>query len=171
MSKNNEIRFQYVRNAAEPRQAVRLRKAGLFAAVCAVSMCVSAAAANPAKPYNLRCERLSEPVAIDRDQPRLSWKLESATRGEKQTAYRVLVASSADKLDKDVGDLWDTGKVESNQSIHVPYAGKALQSRTRCFWKVRVWDKDGKPSGAEAGGQSGSCQMHTECRAAGLRLK
>jgi alpha-L-rhamnosidase len=95
---------------------------------------------------NPRCENLANPLGVDVTEPRLSWVLTSDQRGQKQTAYRVLVASSPDELDKDLGDLWDTGRVESNQSIHVPYAGKPLQSRMRCHWKVRVWGKDGKPS-------------------------
>ena len=145
MSKNNEIRFQYVRNAAEPRQAVRLRKAGLFAAVCAVSMCVSAAAANPAKPYNLRCERPSEPVAIDRDQPRLSWKLPDGVKV--QSAYRLLVADSAEELARDAGPLWDSGKASSEQSHLVPYGGRRLGSAQQVFWKVKAWDESGRDLG------------------------
>ena len=95
---------------------------------------------------DLKCEQLVNPLGIDVTEPRLSWILTSPQRGEKQTAYRLLVASSRENLSKDIGDLWDTGKVTSDQSIHVAYAGKPLQSRMRCHWKVRVWDKDGKPS-------------------------
>ena len=58
-----------------------------------------------------------------------------------QTAYQVLVASSEELLKKDKGDLWDSGKVESDQSIQVEYAGKPLESRMQCHWKVRVWDR------------------------------
>jgi len=76
----------------------------------------------------------------------LSWKLISSQRGQKQTAYSLLVASSRDKLDRGVGDLWDTGKVKSDQSRHIEYSGKPLQSQTKCFWKVMIWDKDDKPS-------------------------
>jgi alpha-L-rhamnosidase len=86
------------------------------------------------------------PLGIDEGKPRLSWRFESRTRGQKQSEYHVLVASSHDKLDKEVGDLWDTGKVKSDQSIHVVYKGKLMKSRMRCYWKVRVWDKDSKAS-------------------------
>jgi len=94
----------------------------------------------------LTCEYLTNPLGIDETKPRLSWKLESDKRGQKETAYHILVASSQEKLAKDEGDFWDTGKIESNQSMHIDYDGKQLQSRMECFWKVRVWDKDGKLS-------------------------
>jgi alpha-L-rhamnosidase len=64
-------------------------------------------------------------------------------RGAKQTAYRILVAGTPEKLATDEGDLWDSGKVVSDQSTHIVYAGKPLQSRMRCHWKVRLWDADG----------------------------
>lgn len=95
---------------------------------------------------NLRCEYLTNPVGIDVMQPRLSWWLESDRRGEKQTAYQILVASSAKELAADRGDLWDSGKVVGDATNQVAYAGAALQSRMACFWKVRSWDKDDQPS-------------------------
>ena len=76
----------------------------------------------------------------------MSWTMESDVRGQKQTAYRLIVASSRDKLNRNIGDLWDSGKVPSDQSIHVAYKGEALKSRVQCFWKVKVWDKDGNAS-------------------------
>ncbi len=95
---------------------------------------------------DLRCEYLKEPLGIDIGQPRLSWVLESEKRGQRQTAYQILVASSKEKLDANDGDIWDNGKVESDQSIHVVYKGSALRSRMRCWWKVRVYDRDGQAS-------------------------
>lgn len=94
----------------------------------------------------LRCEFLENPEGIEVLQPRLSWIQESTERGAKQTAWQVNVASSLAELESGKTDLWDTGKVDSDQSIHVRYAGKPLASRVACFWKVRIWDKDGKPS-------------------------
>ncbi|MDD5140166.1 MAG: family 78 glycoside hydrolase catalytic domain [Verrucomicrobiales bacterium] len=88
---------------------------------------------------NLRCEYLANPDGIDVLRPRLSWLLDSDRRGEKQTAYQVVVTTPQ-------GEWWDSGKVASDQSIQVEYAGKPLSSRQACEWKVRVWDKDGKPS-------------------------
>ena len=94
----------------------------------------------------LRCEYLENPLGIDATQPRLSWVLESEQRGQAQTAYQILVASSEAMLKADKGDLWDTGTVTSDQTIQVAYAGKTLASFQRAYWKVRVWDKEGKPS-------------------------
>jgi len=93
-----------------------------------------------------RCEYRVNPLGIDVVKPRLNWVLQSSERGQKQTAYRVLVASSRKKLTSDEGDLWDSGKVESDRSIHVVYEGRPLESRMRCWWKVRVWDGAGKAS-------------------------
>lgn len=96
------------------------------------------------KASDLKCEYRKNPLGLDMARPRLSWAGEDAARGQRQTAYRVLVASTPEILAGDKGDLWDSGKVSSDQSDHVGYAGKALESRTHCFWKVRTWDKDDK---------------------------
>lgn len=98
---------------------------------------------------DLQCEYLSEPLGIDVRQPRLCWRLEAtdpAARGQKQTAYQVLVASTKTLLDAGTGDLWDSGEVASGQSLHVVYAGKPLGSGASCFWKVRVKDQAGVTS-------------------------
>src|SRR5690349_3327270 len=75
---------------------------------------------------DLRCENLTDPGGIDVAQPRLSWVIHSSSHNEQQTAYQILVASSAAKLAADAGDLWDTGKVPSDQSIQVNYQGTLL---------------------------------------------
>jgi len=97
-------------------------------------------------PAALRCEYLTNPLGIDVRIPRLSWILQSSQRAQKQTAYQILVDDNDEKLKQNKGDLWDTGKVSSDQSVHVAYAGKPLQSQMRCCWKVRVWDKNGTAS-------------------------
>jgi len=94
----------------------------------------------------LHCEYRDQPLAIDHPQPRLGWELASDVRGAQQTAYRVLVASASEKLKDNRGDLWDSGKVPSSQSVGVVYAGAPLLSGQRCFWKVMVWDNDGTAS-------------------------
>ena len=95
-------------------------------------------------PTHLRCEYLDQPLGIDTPQPRLSWQLESSDRAQKQTAWQILVASSEAALKAGQADLWDSGKVASDQTLHIPYAGKALTSGQRCWWRVRVWDQDRK---------------------------
>ena len=95
---------------------------------------------------NLRCEYLKDPLGIDTEQPRLSWRLKSDQRGQTQTAYRILVADSEMALNQNCGTLWDSGKVVSDRSIQVPYAGRPLKSRARCFWKVQIWDREGSVS-------------------------
>lgn len=91
----------------------------------------------------LRCEYLVDPVGIGEPQPRLSWVLESARRGQKQSAYRVLVSSSREKLGRDEGDLWDSGKVSGDQTAQIVYGGQAPASGQACFWKACAWDADG----------------------------
>src|SRR5215469_4395460 len=81
----------------------------------------------------VRCEYRINPQGIDNPNPRLNWIIVSDRRGEMQTAYQILVASSKELLDSDQGDLWDSGRVQSNQSAGVEYAGKPLLSRTSCF--------------------------------------
>ncbi len=86
------------------------------------------------------------PLGVDVTRPQLGWRLESNERGQKQTAYQVLVASSTKLLAKSEGDLWDSGKVTSDENIGVLFAGKPLVSRQQVFWKVRVWNAVGEPS-------------------------
>ncbi len=95
---------------------------------------------------DLRCEYLRDPLGIDAHRPRLGWIIESAERGQRQTAYQVLVASTAAILEQDRGDLWDSGKVASDETTQIAYGGKPLASRDKCYWKVMSWDRDGKPS-------------------------
>lgn len=94
----------------------------------------------------LTAEGRENPLVIEGGSPRLGWTLVSGSRGERQTAYRILVASSVAALARDEGDLWDSGRVESDRSVFVLYGGKTQASRRRSFWKVRVWDRSGRPS-------------------------
>jgi len=94
----------------------------------------------------LRCEYLSNPLGIDVQKPRLSWRLDPAANLRAQSAYRVLVASTPSILQHDQGDLWDSGRVASAQSTWVEYGGKALHSGQQAYWKVRVWSDAGKSS-------------------------
>jgi alpha-L-rhamnosidase len=102
-------------------------------------------------PVALRSEYLVNPEGMDVLSPRLSWELESEERGQRQAAYRVLVASSPELLEKNRGDLWDTGKVSSDQTNQLAYRGKPLRSQMRCFWKVKVWPALSEAEGADVG--------------------
>ncbi len=105
-----------------------------------------AAPAEKAGVGSLLCEYLENPLGIDVARPRLFWQMESDRRGERQTAYQVLAASTPERLAAGEGDLWDSGKVESDRSIQVPYEGKPLRSGQTAWWKVRAWDRDSKPT-------------------------
>ncbi|AKJ63678.1 family 78 glycoside hydrolase catalytic domain [Kiritimatiella glycovorans] len=99
------------------------------------------------EPVNLRCEYRDRPLGTDATHPRLSWTLraeEPPVRGAHQTAYRVLVASTPDLLERDRGDLWDSGRVASGETLEITYAGRPLSSKQRVYWKVRAWDERGK---------------------------
>ena len=93
---------------------------------------------------DLKCEYKTNPLGIDNTSPRLSWKLaqENPVRGQKQTAYQILVASSLKNLKENIGDVWNSSKIQSNQSVNVKYNGSDLSSVQQYFWKVKIWDKD-----------------------------
>jgi alpha-L-rhamnosidase len=95
---------------------------------------------------NLTCEYLADPMGIGTTAPRLSWILSSSEEDQVQTSYQILVASDPGKLTERRADRWNSGRVESDQSILVKYRGDELESREICWWKVRVWDKNGKVS-------------------------
>ncbi|MDR2042051.1 MAG: glycoside hydrolase family 78 protein [Tannerella sp.] len=99
-------------------------------------------------PAGLECEYGTNPLGIDTPRPRFGWKLldPACTRGQKQTAWQVLVASDSLRLARGEGDVWDSGKVLSSQSVLVPFGGKELASGHKYFWKVLVFDREGNPS-------------------------
>ena len=99
------------------------------------------------RPVRLTCEYASNPLGVDTLRPRFGWELESAVRGQRQSAYQILVASSRDNLDANFGDKWDSGKVASDRSVNVVYEGNDLTSGETCYWKVFCWDRDGHPGG------------------------
>lgn len=100
---------------------------------------------------DLRCEGSVDPLGIDAAQPRLSWVLVASkgARDRRQSAYRVLVASSPTLLARNKGDLWDSGKIVSPEQNNIPYAGKALATLQACHWKVQVWDNADVPRWSE----------------------
>lgn len=111
--------------------------------IIVIVLLVSAASAAP---VHLRCEYLENPLGIDAAAPHLSWQSESSERNWKQVAYEVLVASSDGNLRAGKADVWDSGRVESGESVGIAYRGPLLESRKRYFWKIRLWDAAGQVS-------------------------
>ncbi len=128
-----------------------MRKRHALTTLCLLLTFAIAAGAD-LTPTQLRCEYRVDPVGLDVTSPRLYWVVQSDQQQQEQTAYQVLVASSPKRLDQEVGAnddsplLWDSGKVASDQTIHVVYKGRPLTSRMDVWWKVRVWDRGGQPS-------------------------
>lgn len=91
------------------------------------------------------CEYLVNPVGIDQTSPRISWKMQTNKRNSFQTAYEIRVGTDA-AVARGRGIIWNSGKVASDQSVHVPYGGPELKSRQRYYWQVRVWDNENKAS-------------------------
>jgi alpha-L-rhamnosidase len=90
---------------------------------------------------DLCCEYRVAPLGLDVSAPRLGWRMNTTRAGARQTAYRIAAASAPDKLA--AADLWDSGKIDSDLSVHVIYTGQKLTSRQRVYWKVAVWDDTG----------------------------
>ena len=108
----------------------------------ALLLCLSMVACTRVEVSNLLCERNENPYGIDVPHPRLSWELAGNKRGVCQKRYRILVASSWEKLKHNEGDLWDSGEVETDESVFIPYQGTPLTSRQECYWKVKVTMND-----------------------------
>ena len=120
----------------------------LLAAILALALPAPA----PAKVActHLRCEYVTDPLAVDAERPRLSWVVESDERDVHQGSYRILVAGSAAALQEDRGDLWDSGRVGSSKTNQVEYAGQPLASGQEVFWKVQAWTRGDKAPGFKA---------------------
>ncbi|MFP4290923.1 MAG: family 78 glycoside hydrolase catalytic domain [Cyclobacteriaceae bacterium] len=97
-------------------------------------------------PERLRTEYQENPLGIDRAQPRFFWEVSGEGRNLRQSAYQLLVASSEEKLQSDEADIWDSGKISSSENIQIAYDGPVLQSRTRYYWMVRIWDEKDQAS-------------------------
>ena len=91
----------------------------------------------------LTCNFKSEPVGVDTPAPLLGWKINSSQKEVMQSAYRIIVAENPDDLIKEKGTLWDSGKIESEQSFNTIYEGEQFDSGKKYFWKVKIWDANG----------------------------
>lgn len=105
----------------------------------------------------LRCNQLIRPLGVDDPRPLLSWVLMAIEPNQGQTAYRIEAASSRERLVQGRPDRWDSGRVTSRETLHIPYGGRPLRSRERIYWRVRAFDRQGRetdwsePSWFEAG--------------------
>jgi alpha-L-rhamnosidase len=95
------------------------------------------------QPSHLRCESLDSPLGLDTPAPRFSWQLQDTRQGARQTAYEIQVASRPDLIASGKADVWESGRVQSDRSVAVPYSGPELKPERRYYWRVKVWDKDG----------------------------
>ncbi|MBS1814099.1 MAG: family 78 glycoside hydrolase catalytic domain [Acidobacteria bacterium] len=118
----------------------------LSCAVVATALCSTLAYATPVR---LRTEQRTNPLGIDVTKPRFAWQSDAKSDGWMQSAYELLVASSEKQLKAGKGDVWNSGRVASSDSINIAYGGPALKSRTRYYWAVKVWDNKGKSSVSE----------------------
>jgi alpha-L-rhamnosidase len=98
------------------------------------------------KVFNLRTEYKENPLGMDSPQPRLSWQIQGEGRGIEQSSYQVRVARSEREVRAGESLIWDSGRVDSDESVHRLYAGPSLQSTRRYWWQVRVWDRKGMVS-------------------------
>ncbi len=105
-----------------------------------------ASAMNP--PVNLRVEYLQSPHALATRRPRFTWEVPLTGRARRQSAYRLLVATAADRLAPGRADLWDSGKMESSQSVNIEYAGQPLHGNRDLCWSVELWDEAGQSTGS-----------------------
>ena len=103
------------------------------------------AAAAAQKPANLKCDSMVTPIGLDTPQPQLSWQLQDDRFAARQTAYQLQVATKSELLLGGKADIWDSGRVSSDKSVGVAYAGPVLKPEQRYYWRVKVWDKDGNP--------------------------
>ncbi len=99
-------------------------------------------------PYGLMVEFLQGPQVsgISNPMPEFGWIVNSQEKNDMQTSYQILVASNLEILNENKGDMWDSKKVASAQSINVPYNGKALKSTSMYFWKIKTWCRFGGES-------------------------
>src|SRR5580692_3980791 len=110
-----------------------------FKSLSVVTAIIILASASFAAPVHLRCEYLENPLGIDAATPHLSWQSDNTERNWKQSAYEILAASDEANLRPGIADVWDSGKVDSTESVGIAYAGSPLESRRKYYWKVRVW--------------------------------
>ena len=96
-------------------------------------------------PVYLRCDYAVNPLGVDSANPQLSWQLAGDARGARQTAYQIVATTNENEPALNAL-VWDSGKVESDATLQISFPGEKLKTAEPIFWKVRVWDENGKPS-------------------------
>jgi len=102
-----------------------------------------------APPAQLNCEHQPSPLSVHSSKPLLGWMLgasDASLRGVRQSAYRIVVSSSEALAAEDKGDLWDSGRVQSDRTRDIPYSGKSLEPEQQVYWRAEVWDENGHAS-------------------------
>lgn len=99
---------------------------------------------NSSNVRSLGIEHLANPIGLDKTSPRFSWIYVDETRGAAQSAYRIIVSSNPKKLESEEGDLWDSEKINSSETINIRYEGEQLESTKKYYWRLRVWGRDGE---------------------------
>jgi len=125
---------------------IKRQKTLLYLCIFTVIITMSCIKSADITVMDLRCEYRKNPHGIDVKKPRFSWILQSLERNQDQSAYRIIVSSNPERLRKNEGDIWDTGKTISGNSIQIEYSGNELSSNTTYYWKVMVWDKSDRSS-------------------------
>jgi alpha-L-rhamnosidase len=128
----------------EPAQTVRRRAAAWLSLAWMAFAGSGQAALVPADP---RVEWRVNPTGVDTVEPRFSWRVESPGRAQSQSAYRIVAATSPERLAGDQPDLWDSGRVATNDTAGIVYKGRPLVSGQACWWRLKVWDQDSRESG------------------------
>jgi len=135
------------KSSTSPSQRKRIRNALHFGViVLTATVFVGYSQSGGLRVTDLRTQYRVNPLGIGTAIPQLSWTLQSDARNCTQSAYRILVAESEKLLAEELGSQWDSGRVESNETLNIPYAGSPLDSGQKCFWKVRIWDGSGQAS-------------------------
>ena len=115
-------------------------------ACLSVTLIVACSPKSPISVHTQACEYEVNPLGIDMDTPRFSWTLTAKKNDQVQSAYEIIVSDNLKDIRTNIGNVWSSGKVDSDQSIQVPFDGQKLQSFTRYFWKVKVYDANGQAS-------------------------
>lgn len=134
-------------NDGLPAQPTRWRHSSRWLLLCFVFLSLLAKGASPLQPDRLTCEYQENPLGLAEETPRFSWTLVASQRNQRQSAYEILVADNLAAIANGKGNVWESGKVSSGQTILVEYKGPSLKSFTRYYWRVRVSNGAGEVSG------------------------